>query len=68
MSVATALLLVIYFLPSLVSVNRKRENTGAIIALNLFAGWTFIGWIVALVWASTMDDEERAIRRAKRKY
>jgi len=23
--------------------------------LNLFLGWTLIGWIVALVWASTVD-------------
>lgn len=61
-------ILVIYFIPSLVAINRKRDNTGAIMALNLFAGWTFIGWIVALVWASTLDDEEKEMRRAKRKF
>jgi hypothetical protein len=24
----------------------------AIFVLNLFLGWTFVGWVVALVWAN----------------
>jgi hypothetical protein len=34
----------------------KRANTGAIFALNLFLGWSLIGWVIALVWA--LKDEE----------
>jgi hypothetical protein len=45
--------LVLYFLPSIVAGFRGHQNTGAIIALNLFLGWTFLGWVVALVWALT---------------
>jgi hypothetical protein len=30
----------------------------AITVLNVLLGWTFIGWVVALVWASTMDVEK----------
>ncbi|WP_231969555.1 superinfection immunity protein [Polynucleobacter necessarius] len=31
-------------------------NIGAIFALNLFLGWSLIGWVIALVWV--MKDEE----------
>lgn len=42
-----------YFLPTIIAKGRKRPNTGAIFALNLFVGWTLIGWVIALVWALT---------------
>ncbi len=48
-----ALLLALYFLPTLIGHN--KANVGAIFVLNLFLGWTVIGWIVALVWACTVD-------------
>jgi hypothetical protein len=32
-----------------------RKNKGAIFVLNLFLGWTLIGWVVALVWAVSED-------------
>ena len=44
---------VIYFLPSFIAWNKR--NSGAIIALNILLGWTFIGWVVALVWSLTAD-------------
>lgn len=55
----------LYFAPTLIALSRKRDNCGAIFALNLFAGWTFIGWLVAMVWAATMDGSETAKRNAK---
>lgn len=42
-----------YFLPSLVAAGRNHHNGGAIAVLNVLLGWTFIGWVVALVWACT---------------
>tara|TARA_B100000427_G_C15357005_1_gene528096 strand:- start:210 stop:455 length:246 start_codon:yes stop_codon:yes gene_type:complete len=44
---------IIYFLPTLIGMNKR--NGCAIFVLNLFLGWTFIGWVVALVWAFTKD-------------
>jgi hypothetical protein len=41
----------IYFLPSIVAAMRKQSNTTAIFFLNLFLGWSLIGWVIALVWA-----------------
>jgi hypothetical protein len=43
----------IYLLPTLNAMSAHRTNTGAIFLLNLFLGWTFIGWVVALVWSQT---------------
>ena len=45
------ILALFYFVPSLVALVRKKNNTASIIVLNIFLGWTFIGWVVALVWA-----------------
>lgn len=47
------LLLAFYFLPYVVAAARKHHNTPAILVFNLLLGWTVIGWILALVWAST---------------
>jgi hypothetical protein len=49
---------VLYFLPTLIG--HKKANAGAIFVLNLLLGWTVIGWIVALVWALTVDAAQPA--------
>lgn len=41
----------IYFLPSIVAVARHTHNTTGIFLLNLFLGWTGIGWIIAFILA-----------------
>ena len=38
-----------------------------IAALNLLLGWTFIGWIGALVWASKFGEESLPKKKKKRK-
>ena len=50
--------LALYFVPSFIAVNKNKRNKNAILALNLFLGWTFVGWVVALVW-SLMQDQPR---------
>ena len=45
----------VYFAPTIVALARHKRNTLSIFLLNLFLGWTLIGWIVAVVWASTVD-------------
>lgn len=44
-------LLILYFLPGLIAGFRNHDQTNAIFILNIFLGWTFIGWVAALVWA-----------------
>lgn len=41
----------LYFLPLIIAVIRNMPNTIAISVLNAVAGWTFVGWVAALVWA-----------------
>ena len=43
--------LVIYFVPTIVAAVRHHRNTLAVFLVNLFFGWTFIGWVGALIWA-----------------
>ena len=49
--VVLAVAAALYLLPTVVAAGRNKRNTGAIFALNLFLGWTAVGWVVALVWA-----------------
>ena len=51
------LLLMPYFIPSFIAVSRHHRNKTAIIVLNIFVGWSVIGWIIALVWSFTNDKE-----------
>jgi Superinfection immunity protein len=44
-----AILIVLYFFPSILA-HDKRDATG-IFLLNLFLGWTVLGWLIALIWA-----------------
>jgi hypothetical protein len=47
------LLLILYFVPSLVALMRGHLSAAAIFVLNLVFGWTFVGWIIALIWSLT---------------
>ena len=50
-SILLAILLIIYFIPSIIAFSRKCPSALAITALNLFLGWTLFGWVASLVWA-----------------
>ena len=49
--VLITLAMLIYFLPSLIALLRQHKNKLAIFLLNLFLGWTIIGWVSSLVWS-----------------
>jgi len=49
--VYTVAAILIYWIPSAVALYRKVPNRGSIIVVNLFFGWTVVGWIVALAMA-----------------
>jgi hypothetical protein len=51
-------LLIGYLLPSMIASARNHHNASAIWALNLLLGWTFLGWVAALVWSLTAVREE----------
>lgn len=49
----------VYFLPYISARINKHKNYSAIAVLNLFLGWTIIGWVIALVWAQTSNRAEK---------
>jgi len=51
--VVFVIVLLAYFLPSVIAGSKEHHQGAAIFALNLFLGWTFLGWVVALVWSLT---------------
>jgi hypothetical protein len=44
-------LTVFYMLPWAIAASRGKPNQAAIGLVNFLVGWTFIGWIIALVMA-----------------
>jgi len=51
MELLLVLVVAFYFLPTLIAVMRSHRNLAGVILLNLLAGWTFIGWVGALIWS-----------------
>ncbi len=45
--------LALYFLPSIIAFKCEHTDKHLILILNAVLGWTFIGWILILLWAMT---------------
>lgn len=54
--IAFPFILLLYFTPSIIAHHRKHPKRTAIRVLNLLTGWTFIGWVIAAVWAYAGPD------------
>jgi hypothetical protein len=50
-------ILLLYLLPIGVAALRRHNALLDIMVLDLWLGWTLIGWLVALVWACDTDVE-----------
>lgn len=42
----------LYFAPALVASRRRVQQENAIFVVNLAFGWTVVGWLIALIWAT----------------
>jgi hypothetical protein len=42
----------VYFIPSLIAYNRKHDSRGWVLFLNIFLGWSGLGWLFCLFWAA----------------
>ena len=62
-AVVLIVLAALYFAPSVVAVLRRHHNALAIFAVNLLLGWTFLGWVAALVWALTVVHDPKEAKR-----
>ena len=45
----------LYFIPARIAFKKNKKNKVAILAFNLLLGWSFIGWVLALIWSLTKD-------------
>jgi hypothetical protein len=59
------ILLVLHFIPTIVATKRRHNATLPIFILNLFLGWTLVGWVIALVWACTNDVNPNPVKRGE---
>lgn len=45
-------LVCVYFVPFMIAAGRDHDSFVAILVVNALAGWTGIGWIACMLWAS----------------
>lgn len=56
-----AAITLLYMLPWAVAVTRNRSNMAAIGLINFLVGWSFIGWVVALVMACGSEPQQTVV-------
>ena len=49
--------IIFYFIPAIIG-SDKKQSTG-IFLLNLFLGWTVLGWVGSLVWSVSSPKKEK---------
>lgn len=49
------LFLIIYFIPVIIAFIRNHNNIAAITVITVFLGWSFLGWLGALLWSLNSD-------------
>jgi hypothetical protein len=52
-------LTLLYFLPAILG--RDKADATPILLVNLFLGWTIVGWFAALIWAISSDRPARVV-------
>lgn len=50
-----------YLLPSIIALTREHKNLLPIFLTNALLGWTFLGWVAALVWAFTNNEKQDSV-------
>ena len=53
--------IVAYFIPGIIAVTRRHRKATFILIVNLFFGWSVLGWIFALVWALRANVAPKAV-------
>jgi hypothetical protein len=48
----------LYLLPGILASGRRHNNAAPIWLVTIFLGWSFIGWLVALIWSTTDNVRE----------
>jgi hypothetical protein len=54
------MLMFMYMVPFGIALVRRVRNVGSVFVVNLFFGWTLIGWVAALAMAMRTVDRVRS--------
>lgn len=50
--VGLVVIVLAYFIPTAVAFGRGVPNKGSVLVVNLFLGWSVVGWVIALAMAA----------------
>lgn len=59
--IIVSILVNIYIAPSLIAHLTERRHRWPITVINVFLGWTLVGWVVSLSWAVMKDREQQYV-------
>ncbi len=48
-------------LPTIIAYLGKKSNLTIILLVNFFLGWSFVGWIVSLIWAQSSENASQKV-------
>ncbi len=48
----------IYYVPTMISMAKKRPDIMKVFVINLLSGWTLFGWVITLVWVLATDSRK----------
>lgn len=57
---------ILYIIPMFIALKRKHPQRFPIGCLNIFLGWTFLGWVICLVWA--LSNTKTEVQNTSNKY
>jgi ABC-type sugar transport system permease subunit len=60
-AIASVIGLVLYIVPILVAKKRNCKAFSGIVIVNIFLGWSLLGWVAALVWAAVGEPKPESL-------
>jgi len=52
---------ILYMLPTLIAFSREHPRRGEVGVVNIFLGWTLIGWVAVFLWAALGPVEQQSV-------
>jgi hypothetical protein len=52
-------ILAIYLVPTIIAFSREHSNATGVMLVNIFLGWSLIGWFGALIWSVQVAKSEK---------
>lgn len=56
--------LCLYFLPTIIAINRSANRHATIFFINLIFGWTIVGWIATVIWVVAQNARDGELPRS----